>query len=89
MAVRASDAQIPYLGVWAPDAAACGTVDQPGATDYVVITKISVRQGSELTLVNAVPPTDGKATLGEIELTMPSADTLQVGTGAPLVRCTQ
>jgi hypothetical protein len=92
MALNIEDPGIPYVGVWAPDAAACATVDQPGSSGYVVITRISVRQGSDMTIVEATPLADGKATLtaGDktIELSMPSADQLQVGSAAPLVRCT-
>ncbi|HEY0919492.1 hypothetical protein, partial [Devosia sp.] len=92
MAAKADVSAIAYLGVWATDAAACAKVDQAGATGYVVITKISFRQDSDMTIVNAVPLTDGKATLtaGDktIALAMPAADQLQVGAGPALVRCT-
>lgn len=92
LAAKADASAIAYLGVWAPDAAACATVDQAGATGYVVITSISVRQGSDITIVDAAPLADGKATLkaGDktIELSMPAPDQLQVGSGAQLVRCT-
>ena len=91
IAAKADTSSIAYLGVWAPDAAACATIDQAGAAGYVVITAISVRQGSDLTVVDAAPLADGKATLtaGDktIELSMPAADQLQVGSGTPLVRC--
>jgi hypothetical protein len=91
MASKADTSEIAYLGVWAPDAAACATVDN-GGTDYVVATKISVRQGSNITIVTATPLVDGKVSLGTAEkpldISMPTPDTLQLGTGAPLVRCT-
>jgi hypothetical protein len=91
MAAAADTSSIPYLGVWAPDAAACATVDQEGAGDYLVISTLSVRRGSELALVEAAPMTDGTATitLGEttLELSMPGPDQLQVGSET-LVRCT-
>ena len=91
LAANAKTDQIGYLGVWAPDYDACGTVDQPGATGYVVITKISVRQGSDIVLVDAVAPTDGKASLkaGDktIEIVQAGHDVLSVN-GASLVRCT-
>ena len=57
----------------------------------MVITRISVRQGSDITIVDAAPLTEGKATLtaGDktIELSMLVGDQLQVGSGTPLVRC--
>lgn len=91
LAANAKTDQIGYLGVWAPDYAACGTVDQAGATGYVVITKISVRQGSDIVLVDAVAATDGKASLkaGDktIEIVQAGHDVLSLN-GASLVRCT-
>jgi hypothetical protein len=87
VALAASDPTRPYLGVWATDAAACASVDQPGATGYAVITGISIRQGTDLTLVDAAPLTDGKATLGEVELTLSAPDTLTLG-GTTMTRCT-
>ena len=91
LAAGAKRDQIGYLGVWAPDYAACGTVDQAGSSGYVVITKISIRQGSEITLVDAVPATNGKASLkaGDktIEIDQAGPDVLSVN-GKSLVRCT-
>ena len=91
LALNTSRDEIGYIGVWAPDYAACGTVDQAGGSGYVVITRISVRQGSELVLVDAVPATDGKATLkaGDktIEIAQAGTDVLNVN-GTDLVRCT-
>src|SRR5690606_10385327 len=63
MAAGADTAKIGYLGVWATDAAGCASVDQPGATEYAVITRISLRQGEDRLLLDAVPAKDGKATL--------------------------
>jgi len=91
LAANADRSEIGYLGVWAPTYDACGTVDQAGGTGYVVITKISVRQGSEITLVDAVPATNGKASLkaGDktIEIAQAGTDVLNVN-GTDLVRCT-
>src|SRR5690606_25279496 len=53
LAAKSDTGEYPYLGVWAPNAEACDTVDQPGG-DFTVITKVSLRQGTELTLVDAV-----------------------------------
>ena len=87
VAAAASNPDLPYLGVWATDAATCTSVDQAGTTGYVVITAISVRQDGDLVLANAAPLTDGKVTLGDFVIAMPTPDTLTVGGGAPLVRC--
>ena len=91
MAAKADTSAIGYLGVWAPDATACGTVDQSGATGYVVITSLSVRQGTDMIIVNAAPLVDGKATLtaGDktVEIAQSAPDQISVG-GTPLVRCT-
>ena len=91
LAANANRDEIGYLGVWAPNFDACGTVDQAGSTGFVVITKISVRQGSDIVLVDAVPATDGKASLkaGDktIEIVQAGTDVLSVN-GTSLVRCT-
>src|SRR5690606_3067376 len=34
-----------YIGVWAVDAAGCGVVDTPAATDFAVITRATFRDG--------------------------------------------
>jgi len=92
LASKAKTDKVAYLGVWAADAAACATVDQAGATGYVVISGLSVRQGADIALVTPTALDAGKATLGTAEkpldITMPTADTLSVNGGAPLVRCT-
>ena len=92
LAAAAATDTVAYIGVWAADAAACGTVDQAGATDYVVVSGLSVRQGPSMMLVTPTALVDGKASLGTtetpLEITMPSADTISVNGGAPLVRCT-
>ncbi len=92
LASKAKTDKVAYLGVWATDAAACATVDQAGATGYVVVSGLSVRQGSEITLATPTALEGGKASLGTAEkpldITMPTADTLSVNGGAALVRCT-
>ena len=91
LASTAKTDTVAYLGVWAPDAAACGTVDQAGATGYVVISALSVRQGTEIALVSPTALVDGKASLGTaeapLEIAMPTPETITVNGGAPLVRC--
>ena len=84
--------EIGYVGVWAPDADACGTVDQPGATGTVVITRYAIRQGDSSTRVKAAPAVDGKATLtvaGDqtVEIVQHDPNAISVN-GTPLVRCT-
>ena len=90
LAARAKADDIGYLGVWAADPAACGTVDQASGSGYVVITRISVRQGAEIALVDAVPTVDGKASLksGEstIEIVQSGPDAISVN-GSALLRC--
>ncbi|MEO6012984.1 MAG: hypothetical protein ABIQ30_05300, partial [Devosia sp.] len=82
-----------YLGVWATDAAACGTVDQPGGAGYVVITKGTFRDGSAVASYgNFKALADGKVTLNAsggktVELAQSAADALTVD-GKALVRCT-
>src|SRR5690606_26756616 len=92
MASKADTSAVSYRGVWAPDAAACATVDPSASSSAVVSTAISVRQGSDITVVNTTPLVDGKVSRGTaekpIDITMPTPDTIQIGSGAPLVRCT-
>jgi hypothetical protein len=65
-------------------------VDRPGG-DFTVITKISLRQGTALTLVDAVTPKDGRATLVAGDKTFAiiqsAPDRISVNARA-LVRCT-
>ncbi|MBN9310153.1 hypothetical protein, partial [Devosia sp.] len=92
IAASADRSQIGYLGVWAPDHAACGTVDHAGGTNYLVITSVSLRQGAELpNIVNMVPAVDGKATVKvgdrSIVIAQSGPDSITVD-GKSMVRCT-
>jgi len=85
-----------YVGVWAVDAATCGTVDQPGATNYAVITRSTFRDGDKTYFGNFGALADGKLSITvraasgtrtiAIEQTAP--DTLSVD-GKAMIRCTQ
>ena len=67
-----------------------GEADQPGG-DFTVITKVSLRVGTELTLTDAVTPKDGRAELVSGDKTFviiqSSPDLISVNARA-LVRCT-
>ena len=90
LAAKTGTEQYGYVGVWAAAPELCTTVDK-GGISYAVITKVSVRRGTELTVVDAVTPTEGKATLKagdkafDIVQTSPNAISLN---GQALVRCT-
>ena len=89
----AGTSDLPYIGVWAADAAACGTVDQAGNTgNFAVISPVSIRVGTDLAIINAAALVDGKVALPsgdrKFEVAMPTADTVTVNGGAALVRCT-
>ena len=85
-----------YVGVWAVDAASCSTVDQPGATNFAVITRSTFRDGDKAYFGNFGALADGKLSITvraaqgsrtiAIEQTAP--DTLTVD-GKALIRCTQ
>jgi hypothetical protein len=85
-----------YVGVWAVDAATCGTVDQAGATNYAVITRSTFRDGDKTYFGNFGPLADGKLSITvraasgtrtiAVEQTAP--DTLSVD-GKAMIRCTQ
>ncbi len=90
MAQNADTSAYPYLGVWAPDAAACETVDKADG-DFTVITKVSLRVGTELSLTDAVTPKDGAATLvsGDKTFVIIQSGPDQISVNArALVRCT-
>jgi hypothetical protein len=84
-----------YVGVWATDAAACGTVDQSGATGYTVITTSTFREGDATMFGNFKPMADGKLTVSitdganrrDVVLEQTSLDALTVD-GQALIRCT-
>ena len=71
-----------------PDAATCNSVDRPGTTGYVVITPISIRQDENLVVADAPALVDGTATVGGVEISMPSPESLVVA-GTSMVRCSQ
>lgn len=85
-----------YVGVWAVDAAACGAVDQPNASNFAVITRSTFRDGPKSyfgqfgaleagKLSITVRAAQGTRTI-VIEQAMPDALTVD---GKALVRCVQ
>jgi hypothetical protein len=85
-----------YVGVWAVDAATCGTVDQAGATNFAVITRSTFRDGDKTYFGNFGPLADGKLSITvraasgtrTIAVEQTAADTLSVD-GKAMIRCTQ
>ena len=85
-----------YVGVWAVDAAACGTVDQPGASGFAVITRSTFRDGPKAYFGNFGPAADGtlsitvRAAQGTrtIAIVQTGPDALTVD-GKALIRCVQ
>ena len=85
-----------YVGVWAVDAAGCGVVDTPTATDFAVITRSTFRDGPKAYFGNFGPLVDGKLSITmraaqgtrtiALEQTAPDALTVD---GKALIRCTQ
>ena len=81
-------------GQWMP--AACGTVDQPGASNFAVITRSTFRDGDKAYFGNFGALADGKLSITvraaqgsrtiAVEQTAP--DTLNVD-GKAMIRCTQ
>lgn len=84
-----------YVGAWAVDAAACGTIDQPGSTArFAVVTANSFRDGPSAGYGNFGPLVDGKLTASVVGGSTPSItleqsapDTLTVN-GTAMIRCT-
>ena len=85
-----------YVGVWAVDAAGCGVVDTPSATDFAVITRSTCRDGDKAYFGNFGPLVDGKVSLTgraaqgtrTVALEQSAADALNFD-GKALIRCTQ
>ena len=83
-----------YVGVWALDAAACGTVDQPAASNFAVVTRTTFRDGPKAYFGNFGPLSDGKLSLTvraaqgtrTIVMEQSTPDALTVD-GKALVRC--
>jgi hypothetical protein len=92
-----------YVGVWAENSAACSRIDGNDAANFAVITPTTVRQSESVCNMATPALQDGKATAQgscfadgkeearQIELELPSADTLRIATGsgsqATLTRC--
>jgi hypothetical protein len=85
-----------YVGVWAVDAAGCGVIDTPAATDFAVITRATFRDGPKAYFGNFGPLVDGKLSVTvraaqgtrSIALEQTAPDALTVD-GKALIRCTQ
>jgi hypothetical protein len=85
-----------YVGAWAVDAAACGTIDQPNAGKFAVITRSTFRDGEKAYFGNFGPLVDGKVSITvraaqgtrTIAIEQAAADTLTVD-GTAMVRCVQ
>jgi hypothetical protein len=85
-----------YVGVWAVDATTCGTVDQPGATNFAVITRSTFRDGDKTYFGSFGALEDGKLSITvraaqgtrTIALEQTAPDTLSVD-GKAMIRCTQ
>ena len=83
-----------YIGVWALDAAACGTVDPPGASTFAVVTRTTFRDGPKAYFGNFGPLADGKLSITvraaqgtrTIVMEQSTPDALTVD-GKALVRC--
>lgn len=87
VALSTSSPGLEYIGVWAPDAEACASVDQAGARGYVVITPDTLRRTNAITRGSAAPLTDGTVMFNDVQISMPTADSIVVGDGELLVRC--
>lgn len=85
-----------YVGVWAVDAATCGTVDTAGATNFAVITRSTFRDSDKPYFGNFRPLEDGKLTVKvraaqgtrSIALEQSAPDALSID-GKALIRCVQ
>jgi hypothetical protein len=85
-----------YVGVWAVDAATCGTVDQAGATNFAVITRTTFRDSDKAYFGNFAALADGKLSITvraasgtrTIALEQTAPDALSVD-GKAMIRCTQ
>ena len=93
-----------YVGVWAGEASQCGRIDQEPVERFAVITPTTIRRYESVCNFESVPLSDGTATVAasciaegkteqrQITLSVPSPDTLEIGSpGSPmqatLVRC--
>ncbi len=85
-----------YVGVWAPDAAGCAVIDQPGVGDFAVITRATFRDGPKAYFGNFGPMDGGKISLTvraaagtrTIALEQSAPDTLTID-GKAMIRCVQ
>lgn len=94
-----------YVGAWALNAEECGRIDREAVENFAVITPTTIRRSEAVCNFAASDMTDGKATVTasciaegeaeerEITFSMPSDDSLSIGTApgasiaVQLVRC--
>jgi hypothetical protein len=80
-----------YVGVWAVNAEACATVDQPGGSGYAVITSATFRDGASASYGNFGQLKGGaltiKAGARSIDIAQTTPDALTIA-GTSYVRCT-